>query len=565
MKGHWRRSIFTSSLILCHLATVTQAAYLLGVCNFDNTYDMCSMEGPHDFKVRQGHPDDAYDWNAMDSGHSGFGYLYLTRSNRLSSMETPELMATIDSPSVEFAYFLNGRGEEDSYIKLGVIKSASKTYQELWHNKKHDKRWYMENVTLPVIAGDRFRVVWKAYAQSKAWENRHTYLGLDDIGILESDPVGQGEPCYRPPPMPYARPWECTEPKRIINNKFPDGTVCQTDCLPGYSIEGDPEVVCRDGKWYEAHGLVVFFCFDTEAPVFLACPKDFKLTTNYGWKTVRITIGTPPIDDNSGMWSSTLYINGQEQIGTSPTLDLPVGIFNVSFLAEDYNGNQDICSYMLTVEPSDKTPPSVVSCPKSQVIESAVPISVEFEMPTFVDDTGYIDKIEATHHSGDLLSWGRHEITITAYDNSSNSASCQFVISVIGVSCESLHSPKNGALVCHESYAGGFCVSMCGEGRDFGGTQGLQIPSDYLCNTEGTWYPFDFTFDCTAPRNEPTLLPSSYYYDTTCNDTQTQKAMQQHALDIYNESEVDITTGVNLKPDDFYVICGPLEDVYLLK
>lgn len=166
--------------------------------------------------------------------------------------------------------------------------------------------------------------------------------------------------------------------------------------------------------------------------------------------------------------------------------------------------------------------------------------------------------MESNFASGALMAWGQHEVVYTATDNSSNLASCHFTETIRGLPCHVLSLPIYGALVCHDSFAGRYCVSMCGPEGDFQVPSGeLAVPSDYLCSTSGNWYPYEYTYDCLATWGEASLMSADYYFDGMCNETSAQQSMRQQALVIYNESDVDITMGVDLTADDFYVRCGP--------
>ncbi|XP_076028551.1 uncharacterized protein LOC143017417 [Oratosquilla oratoria] len=565
------------AVVLALVLSCAESKNLFGVCDFEKSSPSCELHGSHNFVVQEGKPEHNHD--AMESGYSGSRYLYLKRTNDHVYTETPTLTATQDSPVATFAYWINGAGAEDSYIKMGISRNRhhwryyghhhdhdhhhhDHDFEELWRNKRHDKKWLEMNVTLPVKAGESFKAVWKAYAKKDEWLVGHTFIGLDDIGVLEID-AGSGEPCPHPPGLPFAKPWVCSAPQRSIQSQLrqemhDDGTVCKTECLPGFTVEGHPEVVCKNGEWHEPEGNVVFFCFDTEAPTFSVCPEDSNVTTPYGWATYPVTIGTH-VSDNSGLWTVQLTVDGEIQESSNPTMDLKPGTHTISFVAKDSYDNENTCTYTIGVDLSDKTPPTVVSCPKSMTFETSKPIFVTYEEPQFSDDTGFIAKVESTLENGSLMSWGRHKVVVTAYDNSSNSVSCEFMVVITGVPCQRLDVPTNGALVCHESYAGGFCVAMCGPGQDFTVLPDLEVPSDYLCNTAGSWYPFEYGFNCTDPRGDTPVLSDTHYFDTLCNETTAQEQMKSNALEVYNLSGADITTGVDLTPEDFFVSCGPLE------
>lgn len=156
------------------------------------------------------------------------------------------------------------------------------------------------------------------------------------------------------------------------------------------------------------------------------------------------------------------------------------------------------------------------------------------------------------------MAWGPHDVVYTAYDNSSNTATCSFSVTVRGVPCNTLSLPLYGALVCHDTYSGRFCVSMCGEEGDFQlSSPELSVPNDYLCSTSGNWYPYEFIYNCISAYGESPIKGPEYYFSGACNETATQDVMKSQALTIFNLADTDITLGDNLTPNDFYVTCGP--------
>ncbi|XP_076045935.1 sushi, von Willebrand factor type A, EGF and pentraxin domain-containing protein 1-like [Oratosquilla oratoria] len=535
------------------LQIIPHGAQQCGPCDFEIGDDLCGLTGHHDFEVHHGHAP-GWSFGGMSTGYKGDGYILIRSYNRKNVIHTPSIQVSVDHPVVEFAYYLNGGADYVSYLKMGVQVNDGE-YEQVWAAPTMDRKWHFVSVSLPVYAGDSFQLVWKANARKNIWTQQHTFIGMDYISIYENtNPNG----CRHPPRTPYATSWECTNPERINRSRmeYPEGTVCKSSCENGFSMQGKPEIQCREGVWHDSDHDIPFMCFDEEVPEIKDCPSDLHLKTPYGWASMMYTIGTPSISDNTGYYTVELSLNGELQEGLAVTKELFPGVYHVKFVATDSSDNENVCAYDITVELSDKTPPEVVSCPSSQSHSSEGPVVVTWEEPKFQDDSGYIAKVEKTHESGQMFLWGRHTVMYTATDNSSNSVSCSFTIVIKGVPCSPLEVPDNGALACTESYRGGLCLTMCGGGYDFNISPGLQVPKDYLCSTGGTWYPYSMTFDCTVPRGDNLLTTAGYYFDAPCNDTSTQEQLRQQAFGIYENLEVDITTGEALSPEDFYVICG---------
>ncbi|KAK7080410.1 hypothetical protein SK128_023686 [Halocaridina rubra] len=298
---------------------------------------------------------------------------------------------------------------------------------------------------------------------------------------------------------------------------------------------------------------------DTTPPIFITCPQDTVLETPFGWGSMWHTITLPDISDNSGVWDLTLYLDGEIQQNSTMLVELFPGNHIVLHVATDPVMNENTCAYNITVMLSDTEPPTPISCPLSRTIESDVPLAVTWVEPVFQDNSGYIDKVESNYESGSLMAWGVHDVVYLAYDNSTNMGTCSFTITLRSLPCSILHPSINGALICHDSYAGRFCVSMCNSKRDFLlPSPELSVPNDYVCSVSGDWYPYNFTYDCLASNNSEPIMSSEYYYQGFCNETSAQESMQNQALTMYNKADVDITMGSNLTANDFYVQCGEL-------
>lgn len=152
----------------------------------------------------------------MDSGYTGSGYLLLTGYNSESRLETPMLTASVGDEALNFAYFLNGDGEEDSYLRLYSIVDGVEGL--IWEATSKENRWEYVSVALNVTAGHMFQVVWKARADRNIWTTRHTWLGLDSIEVVNE---GGATKCFRPPPVQYANPWACSsKAQNVFRSEF---------------------------------------------------------------------------------------------------------------------------------------------------------------------------------------------------------------------------------------------------------------------------------------------------------------------------------------------------------
>lgn len=196
--------------VLIPLSSCTPA----GKCDFEAEEDLCDLKGNHDFTQGNGRP--SWNFDAMDSGYTGSGYLLLTGYNSESRLETPMLTASVGDEALNFAYFLNGDGEEDSYLRLYSIVDGVEGL--IWEATSKENRWEYVSVALNVTAGHMFQVVWKARADRNIWTTRHTWLGLDSIEVVNE---GGATKCFRPPPVQYANPWACSsKAQNVFRSEF---------------------------------------------------------------------------------------------------------------------------------------------------------------------------------------------------------------------------------------------------------------------------------------------------------------------------------------------------------
>lgn len=162
------------------------------------------MFGQHEFRIQDGVP--SWDFTAMNSGYSGTGYLLLDGYNSESTIQTPIMTAGFDNVQVHFAYYLNGEGESDAYVRL-YQKIGGGDEVLLWAATEHNKDWHYVNLTLSVAVGESFELLWKAEADWNPWSFRHAWVGLDYIEVVDN---GGPDICFLPPPTQFADPWDCS-------------------------------------------------------------------------------------------------------------------------------------------------------------------------------------------------------------------------------------------------------------------------------------------------------------------------------------------------------------------
>ena len=125
----------------------------------------------------------------------------------------------------------------------------------------------------------------------------------------------------------------------------------------------------------------------------------------------------------------------------------PVGTTTVVCTATDNAGNSSMCEFTVTVQ--DTAPPTL-SCPEDferECMENGVAL-VEYPVPTAMDDCDPAPTVVCEPPSGSLLPPGPHVITCTATDAAGNTASCEFLVTVVDVTPPELVCPGDITAEC---------------------------------------------------------------------------------------------------------------------
>ncbi|MEO1624623.1 MAG: HYR domain-containing protein, partial [Bacteroidota bacterium] len=178
----------------------------------------------------------------------------------------------------------------------------------------------------------------------------------------------------------------------------------------------------------------------------------FDAADNSATCTFRVTVedNTPPTFDNCGANNLNLtYLPDCRAIATfdaitgtdncssamvtcthNPGDTLGEGTTRVVCLIVDMAGNTDRCEF--DIEVRDTTPPIAVSCPPSVVVgvdEGRCSASVSWQLPVFSDNCS-TPVLSSSHPSGFDFPVGNTTVTYTATDDSGNTATCTFAVTV---------------------------------------------------------------------------------------------------------------------------------------
>ncbi|XP_059171313.1 sushi, von Willebrand factor type A, EGF and pentraxin domain-containing protein 1-like [Physella acuta] len=325
-------------------------------------------------------------------------------------------------------------------------------------------------------------------ADSQTCQENQTWSG--------SKPACNSRECGNPPFVAHGN-YSCPSGLRYKN-------LCSLNCSAGYLPVTPTTIVCKsDQQWSQAGS-----CVDIEAPQFTkGCTRDFEVIAaavrqrNY----VRFTL--PEAVDNSG---EGVVITSNPISGS----DFPLGASRVVVSATDSTGNQDNCSFSITVKS--------ISCDAPNVNTSAKNVIV-YDCP---DQFVYGASCLMHCSNGDQII-GSNRMTC---DKTRNSTQLDWKIDGNSFpfcnphSCSKLNSPDNGALACNTSDgASEVCIVMCNDQY----TYPYQTPFKFSCSKRtGTWLPNNTVQSCGKKR-KPIAVTTElqfYYYTGSCsNDSATIK------------------------------------------
>ncbi|HSB09837.1 MAG TPA: HYR domain-containing protein [Blastocatellia bacterium] len=175
-------------------------------------------------------------------------------------------------------------------------------------------------------------------------------------------------------------------------------------------------------------------------------------------------------------------------ITQTPPSPYPLGMTSVLLTVTDQRGATSQCTATVTVV--DTTPPSIGPCSANITGATAAtcPIStsgvVTYATPPVTDNCG-VSSVVCTPPSGSSFPVGTTMVTCTATDNSGNTATCTFAVSIFNVCLQDDSNPNNVLLINTATGAYKFC---CG-GTTYAGTGTVSVRGCTLSlqHNGGTW------------------------------------------------------------------------------
>ncbi|MCH2215081.1 MAG: HYR domain-containing protein [Flavobacteriales bacterium] len=176
---------------------------------------------------------------------------------------------------------------------------------------------------------------------------------------------------------------------------------------------------------------------DAEAP-FLSCPEDLTVPADSGLCEATVTFNLPNIADNCDNDLTPVQITGPPNGST-----FPLGTTMVTFEATDLGGNVGTCSFNVIVVDEEEP---IITCPDDIEINAGVECStiVNFPDATATDNCGVpsITQIEGPL-SGSEFPIGETTIIYEASDDSGNSTTCSFTVTVTEDDAPTIICPEN--------------------------------------------------------------------------------------------------------------------------
>jgi len=161
-------------------------------------------------------------------------------------------------------------------------------------------------------------------------------------------------------------------------------------------------------------------------PPSITCPADITVEAgqiDMGECGAIVTWNDPVTDDNCDM-------DVQTTSGYDPGDFFAIGTTEVTYFAVDDAGNVDSCKFNVTVE--DTQAPVLINCPNDTTIIATNGCSAPYTWmdPDVMDNCNQNLTISSSVQNGSEFS-GMNTVTITAADESGNTSTCSFIVTVI--------------------------------------------------------------------------------------------------------------------------------------
>ena len=167
---------------------------------------------------------------------------------------------------------------------------------------------------------------------------------------------------------------------------------------------------------------------DMQPPV-ITCPADITVSADPGSCNASVTIAIPTATDNCGTPTLTNNISGTADASGVYS----IGTTTVTYTATDNAGNSSTCSFTITV---NDTEVPVISCPADITVSmdpGSCSANLNIPNPSSSDNCGVasvVNSFNGTSDASGIYSAGTTTVVFTVTDNSGNTATCSFTVTV---------------------------------------------------------------------------------------------------------------------------------------
>ncbi|XP_035692611.1 sushi, von Willebrand factor type A, EGF and pentraxin domain-containing protein 1-like [Branchiostoma floridae] len=293
---------------------------------------------------------------------------------------------------------------------------------------------------------------------------------------------------------------------------------CVLSCEPGFTSSSEQAVLVTtcgasvlpgstNGSWTES--IDDFKCQDITPPR-IVCPSDITADNDPGLDSAEVTWAAPVAMDTTGVTPQVLS-------SITPPQRFTIGIHTLNYTAIDEEGLAASCDFLVEIRDINE-------------VSSERELSIQWDEPTWTDNSGNISDVFRSNNPGSLFYWGVPQLVYyIARDSAGNKGFCNFTVIVKQHACPYQAPPQNGAIACDTWLGGQFCSVSCNRDFDFA----REPESLYYCRQEaegGTWSPFfpsfhEFIFpwpDCTREYAPGAVvgLQVQYYTSDCAVDTE---------------------------------------------
>ncbi len=249
---------------------------------------------------------------------------------------------------------------------------------------------------------------------------------------------------------------------------------------------------------------------DNQAPLFTSFPSQ---PVNVDADAVS---GTASLDFESGLAAAdvddvdpTPVISCTAESGQISGEPLPIGATTIDCTVSDASGNMTTQSYVVQV--NDVTAPQFIDLPLPDVTVPATGINgatVSYALPAASDTSGITPSVSCLPPSGTVFAIGDTSVTCTATDNSGNTATASFVVTVTDTVPPVINVPVGGLDADLQNTSG----AIVDYSSDVTVSDNIDPSPNLLCTpASGTLFPPGATtVDCTATDSAGNASTASF-------------------------------------------------------